>query len=101
MDQLVEKAIQKRGFSLVEVLSNCHVHFGRRNNMNGPVVMMQWLRDNSVTVDKAKQMSTTALEGKLSIGVLADIDRPSYSELYKKVCEQAIVAPNKVGAVMV
>lgn len=100
LDQLIEKAIQKRGFSLVEVLSNCHVHFGKRNMMNGPVVMMQWLRDNSVTVDTVKQLSKAAVEGKFTIGVLADLERPSYSELYKKVCEQATVSPNKLNNVI-
>ncbi len=37
LDKLIEKGISKNGFSVVEVMSNCHVQFGRRNKMSDPV----------------------------------------------------------------
>ena len=99
MDKLIEKAIAKRGFSVVEVLSNCHVQYGRRNMLGTPVKMLQWLRDNSVTADKMKGSTAEEREGKFIIGVLADISKPSYSELYGELRKRAMASTNKLGNV--
>ena len=57
--------------------------------MGSPVKMMKWLRDHSVPVEKAKQMTGEALEGLLTIGVLTDSEKPSYVEKYQMVRERA------------
>ena len=89
LDKLIEKAILRKGFSVIEVLSNCHVQFGRRNMMGSPVKMMKWLRDHAVPVEKAKQITDEALEGLLTIGVLTNSEKPSYVEKYQMVRERA------------
>lgn len=93
LDQLIEKAILKKGFRVVEVLSNCHVQFGRRNMMGSPAKMLKWLKDYAVPVEKAKQLSPEDLEGKSTIGVLTDIEKPSYLENYQKMCARTQVPP--------
>ena len=87
LDQLMEKAILKNGFSVVEVLSNCHVQFGRRNMMGSPVKMMKWLKEYAVTVEKSKLLTPEVLKEKLTIGVLTDTEKPSYWDNYKKIRE--------------
>ena len=89
LDKLIEKAILRKGFGVVEVMSNCHVQFGRRNMMGSPVKMMRWFRDHSVTVEKARQMSDQELEGNFTIGVLADLEKPSFLEKYQMVRERS------------
>ena len=77
------------GFSGVDALSNCHVQFGRKNNMESPVKMMKWCQEHAVTIDKARQMKDEERENKVSIGVLMDSDKPSFLEKYQTVREQA------------
>lgn len=89
LDTLIEKALLKKGFNVVEILSTCHVYFGRKNNMGSPVRMMKWLQENAVTMDKARQMKEGALEGKVRIGVLTDSDKSSFLEKYALVRERA------------
>ncbi len=89
LDSMFEKAIVKKGFSVVEVMSNCHVQFGRRNQMGDPITMIKWLRDNAVRVEKAREMKPEELEGKFTIGILADVDKPVYTEEYEKIREGA------------
>lgn len=89
LDKLVEAAILKRGFSVVEIISNCHIQFGRRNKMGNPVTMIEWMRDNAVTVEKAKEMTTETLQDKFTIGILADEEKPIYTEEYDKIRERA------------
>jgi 2-oxoglutarate/2-oxoacid ferredoxin oxidoreductase subunit beta len=89
LDSLIEMGIQKRGFSVIEVMSNCHIQFGRRNRLGGPVEMLKWLEAHAVRVEKAQEMSDEALAGKFTIGVLADRKNPSYIEEYERVKEKA------------
>ena len=89
LDGMLEKAILKKGFSVVEVMSNCHVQFGRRNQMGDPVTMMKWLKDHAIRIEKAKTMEPGELEGKFTIGILADVDKPVYTEEYEKIREGA------------
>lgn len=89
LDDLIEKAILKRGFSVVEVISHCHTQFGRRNRMGGAVEMLMRQKEDAVRVEKAKNMSEEELKGKFTIGVLADRDLPVYTQEYNKVREAA------------
>jgi len=88
LDKLIEAAVLKRGFSVVEIISNCHIQFGRRNEMGNPVTMLEWMRDHAVTVEKAEKMIPEELEDKFTIGVLADEEKPIYTEEYDKIRER-------------
>ncbi len=89
LDHLLEKGIAKTGFSVVEIISNCHVQYGRRNDMGDPVKMMKWMRDSAVAVSSARQKSEKEMQGRFSIGVLADLDKPDYLEEYAKIRARA------------
>jgi len=89
LDKLINAAVLKRGFSVVEIISNCHIQFGRRNEMGNPVTMMEWMRDHAVTVEKAEKMTSEDLEDKFTIGILADEEKPIYTEEYDKIRERA------------
>jgi 2-oxoglutarate ferredoxin oxidoreductase subunit beta len=89
MDNLIVKAIKKRGFAVVEVISNCHVQYGRRNRLGSAVDMIKSFRDNAVTVKKAASMTPEELEGKITIGVLADRDLPISTEEYNKIRDRS------------
>ncbi len=89
LDRLIEQAIRKRGFSVVEVISHCHTQYGRRNKMGGAVDMLRWQKENAVRVEKAAEMSPEDLASKFTIGVLVDRDLPIYTEEYRKIREAA------------
>jgi 2-oxoglutarate ferredoxin oxidoreductase subunit beta len=86
---LIKQAIRKRGFSVVEVMSTCPVHFGRQNEMGDPVEMMRWLKNHAVTTTKADKMTQDALEDKFTIGVLADVKKPVYTKEYQQIRKKA------------
>ena len=88
LDRLIEQALKKKGFSLVEVLSNCPIAFGRRNKIPHPFDLMEFMKKRAVPVAKAKDMTPEELEGKFTTGVLADRERPEYVEQYMKLCEK-------------
>jgi 2-oxoglutarate ferredoxin oxidoreductase subunit beta len=85
LDKLIEKGIRNNGFSVVEVMSNCHVQFGRRNKMGDPVTMLNWYKENAVSSKNGSSMPPDSLEDKFTIGILADIDKPDYIAEYQKI----------------
>ncbi len=89
LEELIKQAVAKKGFSVVEVISNCHVQHGRRNKLGGAVEMINSYKENAVTVAKAEKMSEKELEGKFTIGVLTDIDKPISTEQYQRVIAEA------------
>jgi 2-oxoglutarate ferredoxin oxidoreductase subunit beta len=89
LQKLVEQAIQKKGFSLVEVISQCHTLYGRLNKEGGPVEMMKWQREHAIPIAAAGKTPPEKLRDKFLTGVLWDIDFPEYCEEYDKVIAQA------------
>jgi 2-oxoglutarate ferredoxin oxidoreductase subunit beta len=89
IEDMIKKSIENGGFGVVEVISNCHIQYGRRNEMGDPVTMMKWMKKQSVAVEKARTMSETDLEDKFTVGVLADEKKPIYTEEYQKIRDRA------------
>jgi 2-oxoglutarate ferredoxin oxidoreductase subunit beta len=89
LDKLLEEAMSKRGFSVVEVISNCLVQHGRRNKLGDAVTMITGFRDRAVPVAKAAKMTAEEMQGKFSIGVLCDVDKPVSTEEYERIRSEA------------
>ena len=88
LDKLITAAIQKKGFSVVEILSPCPTAYGRRNKQANPVDMMNWLKDSVVTKDKLDKMSEDERAGKIASGVLWDVEKPEFTAEYDKLIER-------------
>ena len=97
LDELIEMAIVKRGFAVVEVISHCHTQYGRRNRMGGAVDMLRWQKESAVKIDKAQTMTAEELTGKFTIGVLEDRDLPVYTQEYHKIRDAAKAMLAKAG----
>jgi len=93
LDKLVERAMRKQGFALVEVVSYCHTTFGRANNLKSPIEMMRQLKDNSVPMAVAEKQGEALAQGTIVRGVLRDEDKPEFTQLYDQIIEQARGAP--------
>jgi 2-oxoglutarate ferredoxin oxidoreductase subunit beta len=89
MDRYLEQAISKNGFSLVETISYCHTTFGRLNKLGSAGDMMRALKENSVSLTAAEKLTPEERATKIVRGVLWDVQKPSYLELYDKVLQRA------------
>jgi 2-oxoglutarate ferredoxin oxidoreductase subunit beta len=85
LSKYIEKALLKKGLSVVEAISPCPTVYGRRNSMRSPVEMYDDIHENSVSVKKASTMTADDLEDKIITGVLTDIEKPEYTTEYKKL----------------
>ena len=92
LDKLLEKATEKVGFAVVEVISHCPTHFGKLNLLGGPVDSMRWMSEHAVPVERARKMKPEELQGKFRIGVLVEREMPDYQSEYERVRQRAMEA---------
>lgn len=88
LEKFIVDALNHKGFSVLDVITNCHISYGRRNKMKSPVEMIGYQKDKSVNARTAQNMAPEDLVGKFKTGVLHEInDNPEYSEEYHKILD--------------
>jgi 2-oxoglutarate ferredoxin oxidoreductase subunit beta len=87
-----KKAIQKKGFSFVEIVSQCPVEFGRKTGMGNSVQMLEYYKQNSVSIARAKGMSLEELKGKIVVGEFLDVEKPELIETMAAIRAKAMAA---------
>ncbi len=82
---VLQKAITHKGFSVVEVLTQCPTYYGRKNKLKSPVAMVEWYRDH--TWQRGSKPKET--EGEMiEIGIFVDEERPEYCDEYRKILDR-------------
>jgi len=97
--RLIEKALRHKGFSVVEIISNCYTSYGRLNRFASPVAMLEWMRDNSVPVRAAAKMDPEELRGKFTRGVIVETEKPEFIEAYDELAERSSADPAAIAKV--
>ncbi len=85
----MKKALSKKGFSVLEIISSCPISYGKMNKMRTPVEMLKWIKDISVSKKAWENLSVDGKKEKFVIGEFLDIDRPDYTERYNEIIEKA------------
>lgn len=83
----IKKALTHRGFSLVEIVSQCPTHFGRYVlKSSDPADLVKWIEDNSIMARDADKLAPEEKTGKFILGEFIDIERPVFagSSIYKE-----------------
>ncbi len=88
LDKLIEKALNKKGFSVIEIMTPCPTYYGRPNRLGSAVDMLSFFKENSVQVETARKMTPEQLQEKITIGVLHDIERPEFCTEYQKLIDR-------------
>lgn len=86
---LIKKALSKKGFSVVEIISDCPVSYGRLNKIRTAIDMLNWLKDTAVSQKAWENLSPQERGEKLIIGEFLDVDKPDYGTLYTRMIEKA------------
>ena len=89
MDKLLLQAVNKIGFSVVEILSPCHTNFGRHNRLGSQVEMMKEFKKRGVPVQRWLEMPPAEQQDRIPLGILKDRDFPTYLDSYGLICDRA------------
>ncbi len=88
-EKFIKKALRHKGFSLVEIISQCPTIYGRLNDMGDAVEMLKWQRNNAIPIEKVqdrwsdqKSLFKEELGDKFLTGVFVDEDAPEFVREY-------------------
>ena len=82
---LIAEAMRHRGFSVIEVITGCHVNYGKRNRRETAVKMLRWQKEHAVPVEQYQGMSEDERRDRFAIGILHSVSRPEYTAEYGKI----------------
>lgn len=84
--EILKKAIIHKGFSVVEILSQCPTHYGRKNKEGDAVAMLELHKTNTA------KLGSKELEGNPNLiarGIFLQEERAEYCTEYAKIVEHA------------
>ncbi len=88
LEKVFVEAFKHKGFSFVDVFSNCHINLGRKNKMGSAMANLEWIDEITVSKKKYDAMSEEERKGLFPTGILKqDTEAPEYTALYEKVKE--------------
>ena len=81
----MKKAIIKKGFSFIEIISQCPVSYGKMVGMRTASDFLRLYKETSVNVKKAALMKEEELENKIIIGEFVDKEREEFTEALRNI----------------
>ena len=86
MIKIIEKAIKHKGFSIVEVLSQCPTYYGRKNKFASAVEMLKYYKTHTTPIGTKDKKNNLEL---IERGIFVEEQLPEYCEEYDKVIQKA------------
>lgn len=87
LTRTIKKGIQKKGFALIEAVSQCPVQFGRASKIGKAVNILQYFKENSIRLNKTADMSEEELQGKIIVGEFADKEKVELSSQWRELSQ--------------
>ncbi len=84
----VKKAIEHKGFSLVEGMSVCPTYYGRKNSKGAAPDMYRDLKDNYIDHKAADKLPPEKLVGKVFMGEFVNKIEPEYTQVYQELIDR-------------
>lgn len=84
---ILKKAIAHKGFSVVEILSQCPTHYGRKNKEGNASQMLEFQKNTTAKIGSKALEKNPLL---IPRGIFVDNDAPEYCREYDKVIERAM-----------
>ena len=86
LERTLVKAFEHKGFSFIEVFSNCHVNLGRKNKMATAMANLEWIDSISMAKAKFDKLEPEEQKGIFPTGILKhDTEAAEYCDSYEKV----------------
>ena len=88
LEKVFVEALKHRGFSFVDVLSNCHINLGRKNKMASAMQNLDWIDDITLPKKKWEALPEEEKINYFPTGILKhDKEVEEYCDMYEKLRE--------------
>ncbi len=90
LEKILVKAFSHKGFSFIEVLSNCHINLGRKNKMASAMENLEWIDNITLPLKKWEALEDPIeKENILPTGVLREVEQEEYCDMYAEIQKAA------------
>ena len=97
----ISEALQKKGFSFVEIICPCTTLYARKNKLGSGLDLMKFYHDNSVIVNGADPREVDIqFQSEIKVGKFVDIDKPCYLDNYNVFLQKKLGEKFKPYGVM-
>jgi 2-oxoglutarate ferredoxin oxidoreductase subunit beta len=80
LKESMKKALKIRGFRFIEVISQCPTAFGRRMGFKDAGAMLEWFKENTVSIEETEKISERDIATKIVVGEFVQRQRPTLVE---------------------
>jgi 2-oxoglutarate ferredoxin oxidoreductase subunit beta len=83
LEKIFVKALEHRGFSYLDILSNCHINLGRKNQMQSAMENLEWIDKITMPLKKWEALSPEEQKNIFPTGILhEDKEAREYCDMY-------------------
>ena len=91
LSRAIKSGFENKGFSFIEVMSQCPTYFGRKNKLRSPIDMLNHMKESSINKRRADKMNEEELQGKIIVGEFQKKEQPEYTDKLCKLLEEQCV----------
>ena len=88
LEKLIAGAIEHKGFSLVDVFSNCHTYYGRFNREGDAVTMIKWFKSHAMPIQAVAKIPPEKMKGKFITGLIHETDATEFCDEYQALVDR-------------
>jgi len=86
LEKILIQAMEHKGFSFVDVQSNCHINLGRKNKMQSAMATLDWINSNTVSKKKYDSLPPEEQMNLFPTGILKqDTEVSEYCDMYEEI----------------
>jgi 2-oxoglutarate ferredoxin oxidoreductase subunit beta len=97
LSKAIKKGLENKGFSFIEVISQCPTYYGRKNKLRTPIEMMNYMKESSINKRRADKMEEEELQGKIIVGEFQANQQPEFTDKLCKLLEEQCVTGKPTG----
>jgi 2-oxoglutarate ferredoxin oxidoreductase subunit beta len=88
LEKIFVKAMEHRGFSFLDILSNCHINLGRKNKMVSAMDNLNWIDSITMPVKKYNELPEEEKLNYFPTGILKeDTKVREYCDMYQDIID--------------
>ncbi len=84
----IKKALQKAGFSFIEVISPCPEIYDRYNKLGTAIEVMKWFKQVSHVQHGYEPAKAEITKNQITVGEFVDVEKPSYGKLLREMTDK-------------
>jgi 2-oxoglutarate ferredoxin oxidoreductase subunit beta len=87
----ITEAMQKRGFSFIEILTPCPTAFGRRNKTGNALETLKFYHERTISRnDIDPKEAPVDFGSQIVVGRFVDTERPTFIDNYQQMCKSQV-----------